>query len=339
VGSLAVVSFVAGVIATALTDPVDWNEQQWGNAAEWAAGVGTVLTLLLGLGILARDHLNAERAQVDLVGAWAEPIYEPRGFDQPRVDEASIMLKVRNASQLPITVVQVGYSVYTTWSVTEDKFAYDPVSGTEPVRCFPADFLVQPGETWDNKGTPNKVNFTHTAPPDAVQLDITNGVRCQIDWLLILDNAGRKWEVRPSRGGRAKRLAWYHRPEEYQPPEFFSTVGQVLARQGWWARPPPRLRCPARSGGPGLAGLDDLPDTIRTRSVRRPGGCGYTRDDNDAIHSELKVHRGGVSSRHSPADSAGRCRVPTPARPGSPDGPAARRGWRSRRGTPPGPVH
>jgi hypothetical protein len=164
------------------------------------------------------------------------------------VEQASIMLKVRNASQLPITVVQVAYSIRTTWLVPVDKaepenqaepkriIAYDPVEGTEPVRSFPADFLVQPGETWDNNGTPNRINFAHTAPPDAVQLAFTNGVRWQIDWLLILDNAGRKWEVRPGRGGRATRLAWYHVPQEYQPPEFFSTLGQMAARRGWYDR-------------------------------------------------------------------------------------------------------
>jgi hypothetical protein len=84
----AAVAFVAGVATTVLTDPIDWNEQQWGNAAEWVGGLGTAFALFLGLAILARDHGNAERAQVDLVGAWAEPTYDVRQPGDPRVEQA-----------------------------------------------------------------------------------------------------------------------------------------------------------------------------------------------------------------------------------------------------------
>jgi hypothetical protein len=119
--AIAVAFFAAGVATTAATDSVDWDEQQWGNAAEWAAGIGTVLTLLLGLAILARDHANAERAQVDLVGAWAELRYDTQGFDKPRDGQASILINVRNASQLPITVTQLAYSIRTQWLVPEDQ--------------------------------------------------------------------------------------------------------------------------------------------------------------------------------------------------------------------------
>ena len=44
---LAVVAFVAGVAVTVGTDPVDWNEQQWGNAAEWVGGPVRLALLLL----------------------------------------------------------------------------------------------------------------------------------------------------------------------------------------------------------------------------------------------------------------------------------------------------
>jgi hypothetical protein len=94
---LAVVAFVAGVAVTVGTDPVDWNEQQWGDAAEWVGGLGTALALLLGLGILARDHADAERGQVDLVGAWAEPSWDIRRATEPRVEQVKIKVCVRNA--------------------------------------------------------------------------------------------------------------------------------------------------------------------------------------------------------------------------------------------------
>jgi hypothetical protein len=50
------------------------------------------------------------------------------------------------------------------------------------------------------------------------------GVRCEIAWLLIRDNAGRRWEVRPGIARRAKRIRWYHRPKEFQPLLWFSPL-------------------------------------------------------------------------------------------------------------------
>jgi hypothetical protein len=123
-------------------------------------------------------------------------------------------------------VAQLAYSIHTTWLVPESEVSWKPVPGTVPVRAFLYDFMVRPDETCDNGANSYEANFAHAAPQDGAQLASTRGVLCQIDWLLILDNAGRKWEVKPSRGGRAKRLVWYRRPREYQPSEFFPTLGQ-----------------------------------------------------------------------------------------------------------------
>jgi hypothetical protein len=155
---------------------------------EWIGGLGTALALLLGLGILARDHADAERGQVDLVGAWVEPSWDIRGATEPRVEPVKIKVCVRNASELPVEVAQFGYSVYTTWLVPEGEGVWNVVPGTLPVLCFPEDFIVRPGHTYEV--TPYEPNVAHTAPPDAVQLQSVTGVRCRIDWLLILDNAG-----------------------------------------------------------------------------------------------------------------------------------------------------
>ena len=89
-------------------------------------------------------------------------------------------------------------------------------AGTAPYRAFQDDLgTVPPGET---RSLPFPVNVAHLAPPDAVQLGLTDGVTPFVDWLLVVDNAGRKWEVRPETGRRAKqvRRRW-RRSDEYMP--------------------------------------------------------------------------------------------------------------------------
>lgn len=67
------------------------NLADWVTAiAESLGALGTAGALVIGLVILLRDHRNAERAQVDLVGAWAEPRYERRPPGDPRVEQAEI---------------------------------------------------------------------------------------------------------------------------------------------------------------------------------------------------------------------------------------------------------
>jgi hypothetical protein len=90
---------------------------QWGNVAEWAGALGTAGALLLAIWLLGQDRRNAQRAQVDLVGAWGEPRYERRGPDAPRVEQTRILIYVRNGSELPIVVKQLAYSIHTRWWV------------------------------------------------------------------------------------------------------------------------------------------------------------------------------------------------------------------------------
>ena len=102
--------------------------------------------------------------------------------------------------------------MHTISLVPESHLVYKPAPGTVSPRQFVSDFwfdLTRPGTTG---AIPYEVNFAHCAPK-AAQLAPLRGVWCEIDWLLILDNAGRKWEIRPSRGGRVRGLAWYRRTE------------------------------------------------------------------------------------------------------------------------------
>jgi hypothetical protein len=182
------------------------NLADWVTAiAESLGALGTAGALMIGLVILLRDHKNAERAQIDCVGAWAEPTYERKPPGEPRVEQAKVQVYVRNGSELPVVVKQLEYSIHTRWLVPEGKLAYEPIDGTPAGPYFLYDFQVRPEQTWDNRATPYGVNLVHTAPERAVQLDFIQGVRCEIGSIQIVDNAGRKWEIQPS-GGRAKRL-------------------------------------------------------------------------------------------------------------------------------------
>jgi hypothetical protein len=173
--------------------------------AESVGALGTAGALVIGLVILLRDHKNAERAQVDLVGAWAEPTYERRPPTQPLVDQAKIQVYVRNGSELPVEVKHLQYTIRTRWEVPTNDGAL--LVESEPAGPFHLyDFQVRPRQTWDNRATPYEVNLAHTAPKDAVQLDPHQGVRCEISSIQIVDNAGRCWEIQPSGGGRAKTL-------------------------------------------------------------------------------------------------------------------------------------
>jgi hypothetical protein len=187
------------------------GDLDWGSVPAWL-GAGS---LLLAFWIFHHDRRNDERAQVDLVGAWGTPEYERRSSDaSERVEQVRAHLFIRNASELPIEVVQLACDLETTWDVPDGELAYRPVAGVQPHRSFIDRVMVPPQDTWDGS---YDFNIAHLAPENAVQLDLIRGVVVVIRWLLIIDNAGRKWEVRPSSGTRARRVKWYRQREEYQP--------------------------------------------------------------------------------------------------------------------------
>jgi hypothetical protein len=139
------------------------------------------------------------------------------GEDQGRVEEATIQVHVRNASDLPVQVIQLAFEVRTRWTVPIEPQGPVPAHVATPgdgcVQLFLDDFRVPPGETLD---MPSPVNVAHLAPEGAVQLWPIQGVTATASWLLVIDNVGRRWIVRP-RQGRAKRWRWYRKRQEYWP--------------------------------------------------------------------------------------------------------------------------
>ena len=183
-----------------------------GNVPSWLGAV----SLLLAFAIFVRDRRSTDRAQVDRLGIWFTEAYERRmpGTGSPgRVEEATIQVHVRNASDLPAEAVRLAYEVRTRWLVPAGELAYAETDGTGALRLFNDNVRIPPGETLE---LPSPVNVAHLAPEGAVQLAPFGGVTGAVDWLFVIDNAGRRWRVRPRRE-RARRWRWYHRPSEYQP--------------------------------------------------------------------------------------------------------------------------
>jgi hypothetical protein len=130
----------------------------WGSVPAWL-GAGS---LLLAFRIFWRDRSNAERAQVDLVGAWGTTEYERRSPDaSERVEHVKVHLFIRNASELPVEVTQLACDLETTWLVPDGEFAYRSVAGVQPHRSFSDPIVVAPQDTWDGS---YDFNIAHLAP-------------------------------------------------------------------------------------------------------------------------------------------------------------------------------
>jgi hypothetical protein len=207
---------------------LEWSDIDWGTVPTWIAGVFGGLSLVVALSIFLRDRINAERAQVDRVGALAKfGAYGGEPDGPPEAVTATAEITVQNASDLPVHVAQMAFVLRTTWAMAEADesgavSAWTPVPGTDPFwDTFPP-FDLAPQEVWTSEP---EVNLSHLAPEGVAQLGLDDGgVTCEIAWLLIRDNAGRRWEVRPGITRRAKRIRWYSRPKEFQPLSWFSPL-------------------------------------------------------------------------------------------------------------------
>jgi hypothetical protein len=187
----------------------------WGTVPGWL-GAGS---LILAFVVFNRDHANAERAQVDLVAAWGEGDYDHRMPGEAEVVEAAISMCLRNASELAVFVKQLAYEVHTRWYVEDREqpmISWDLVDASEPQHLFVDDLQLAPGEA--KELPPIKVNLAHLAPEGSRQLAFPGGVKVRVTWLLLIDNASRRWIIRPLGGTRAHRIKWWWRPDQKSMP-------------------------------------------------------------------------------------------------------------------------
>jgi hypothetical protein len=77
-------------------------------------------SLLLAYRIFRIDRTNAERAQVDLIGAWATPTYPGTGT------EVGVQACIRNGSELPIKVKTLALEIHTSWLCRPAMLRTDP---------------------------------------------------------------------------------------------------------------------------------------------------------------------------------------------------------------------
>jgi hypothetical protein len=208
--------------------------------------------LLLAFQIFRRDRVKSDRAQVDSVGVWPEVTVRASLPGGPRHDAVEIRWCIRNASDRPVEVDQVAWSFETQWGVhvptqpvPPDHPDYPALEVRKYVPGKPDDLrllnmmAVAPQETQKSFWFP--IVLTGLAPEiDALLSFMSGGVKPVIKYVLVTDNAGRRWEMRLKRGKRARRIYWYSRRGPYYPSEWQGPLGRrfrtlkVMARA--WAR-------------------------------------------------------------------------------------------------------
>ena len=129
--------------------------------------------------------------------------------DPRRVEVATGRLYIRNASALPIVVERLTCKIETTWLVKSRRTerSYASFAGVKSEERSVHGITVAPDDKWESPE--GRFDLKDMAPEGAAQLSPVEGVRCVVTSLLLLDNAGRRWELRPGKGSRAKRVGWY----------------------------------------------------------------------------------------------------------------------------------
>jgi len=203
-----------------------WRDIDWGDAPGWFGG----LSLVLALTIFMRDRSNAMRAQLDRV-ALSPVTVDQRVSSVVGTGVATAKFTVRNGSDRPIHVAQLALVLRSTWvmwvkhdtrtgSVSEES---TPLPGTKAHWiCFDA-FDIAAQDTW-SQSRELVLELGEQAPEGAYALRSRDGVECDIAWLLVSDDGGRRWEVHPGIAPNAKRIRWYSRPKEGQPLSWFSRL-------------------------------------------------------------------------------------------------------------------
>lgn len=190
-----------------------------GNVPAWL----TAGSLALAYRTFRGSRATAERTQVDRLGIWGTVDAElsdemPGALKTP----IPVGITLRNATDLPIRIRQIGYSLHTHWQIpdaeqtTSDLAVHSIVPGKDlGARHFPEHISLAPQETREIAPSPGDVSAQ--APSSEGVVSFAPPPRVVINWALVVDNAGRRWVLRPEVGGRAERVGRRWKREEYQP--------------------------------------------------------------------------------------------------------------------------
>ena len=181
---------------------IDWKDVEWGTVPAWVAAG----SLLLAFRIFLRDRSAGERSQVEQVAAWASVEGEPQAVPgYPDLMKASLRLKVKNASDLPVHIVDF------TWEsrlhTRDDDAHVGAFFGHNPNEQLHTGYRVLgPEETWTVKGEFFAL-WWKPAPPNEDRIPLTFDLL--ITKVLLVDAAGRKWIVLPTKGS-PKKVLWFN---------------------------------------------------------------------------------------------------------------------------------
>lgn len=171
-------------------------ERVWDTGSQ--VGIASV-PLVVVLTVLGAWAERARERSVDLVGVWADPPVTALGA-------ASVRINVRNGSELPIKVEELAFELRSKWELPPVRLRESDDLYVNLQMGTPSQFLigdvgrVPPRETWSRE---YKVDLAAVAPEDSKSL---YHVWCVIERVGLVDDAGRRWWVHPSRSGRVKRV-------------------------------------------------------------------------------------------------------------------------------------
>lgn len=198
------------------------------------SGVVGGLSLVFAILLFWRDRRRDDRELIDKLAVWPTVSYDDK-LELHRPDElvapAQVKLQSKNASDLPIEIHAVECEVTSRWMV--------PVPGPQVVEAYnvvPSTKAPQVLFSYYDLLPPDHVEvlmdyaltMVDQAPDNAVSLDPIHGVVARVRWFLAIDNAGRRWEVQPGRGRRARRIRWYTPRRAYYPVEWQHPLTRAL---------------------------------------------------------------------------------------------------------------
>lgn len=179
------------------------HEVDWGNVPAWFGAA----SLLLAFRLFLRDRESSERAQIDQIAVWCIVKEHPDMTDRLR-----LQWYYRNASILPVQIVAAYHSVRVSWLVPSapgeragELVTSQPLPTNSRAAMIPG--IIPPGDTVEELDSiyiedvrPTPHSFPYPPKPG----------ECIIDGILIIDNAGRRWDCRPLSGKFARRVRTRH---------------------------------------------------------------------------------------------------------------------------------
>lgn len=202
----------------------------WGTVPAWLGG----LSLFLAFRIFRTDRVSGERAQVDSLGVWLKCQAHPTVAVAGQIETF-----VKNASNLPLSIVRLEYDVTTDWLIVDAEIfritglrSGFAVAGIGAERQY---ISIGPIEPDNQTSYTHAVSLEQQRPQPDAQLDGPRPVRAQNIRMLVVDNAGRRWIVRPSKG-LARRVHWYSLLSERQKSLFHPWARPVNNFVGYWRR-------------------------------------------------------------------------------------------------------